>query len=732
VHLVFAAHPRAGACVRHKLYALLTMALSTTPLQAQQLQAAGAYTKAESITVVASRKNLIGKAVTASQGTVTVQELRLRPIYRVGQLLEAVPGLVVTVHSGEGKANQYLIRGFNLDHGTDIANFIDDMPVNRPTNTHGQGYSDVNFFMAPLFGSIDYTKGPFFASVGDFGAVVSTHIRLIDDLPTQIAASAGTLGDENLFAGGTYHFADGTRLIGAAEIGHVDGDTTPPQNYRKIAATTRLSHGTDTEGWSLTGMYYKGQGRNSTDQPLRAITDGLISRDGTLDPTDGSRSDRWSVSAHYGATGDTWKLWSSVYVIHSSMTLWNDFTHLLDDPINGDQEQQDETRTTAGGVVAFTEDDTIFGIATQTTAGVQDRYDTEYIDRRHTHDRVVLDYCNDGHGDYSVGASACTADAVTLNDAAPTLENTTHWLAWLRTTAGLREEIESGTDRSVLQSHDFHGAVTQTLFQPKGSIAIGPWHNTELYYSAGRGFHSDDLRGVLQSVPIEGTQLSSGRAPLLAETFGQEIGLRNASLRNLQIQAAIFRQDFSSEQQYDQDAGEDVATAPSRREGVEFSGQYRPFPWIEVNSDVAFAHARYFKNATSLANQYGIMDGTYIALAPNFTGSFGVLVDNLGPWFGGLAERMLGSYPLTDGPSSPRAKGYRETNLDVGYKITPKIKVQLSIYNLFNSHAYSAEYYYATDITKAEVAKYGTTGVKDDQVHFLEPLSARLGLTVVF
>ncbi len=722
--------PIAG--VKHVLYAILTLAILAAPLHAQQAKTVGATTAAETITVVASRKNLIGKAMTASQGTVTGRELRLRPVYRVGQLLEAVPGLVVTVHSGEGKANQYLIRGFNLDHGTDIANFIDDMPVNRPTNTHGQGYSDLNFFMAPLFGSIDYTKGPFFASVGDFGAVVSTHVRLLDDLPTQIVASAGTLGDENVFAGGTYHFQDGTRLIGAANIGHVDGDAKPPQNYRKITATIRLSHGGDDDGWSLTSMYYKGQGRNSTDQPLRAIRGGLISDFGTLDPADGSKSDRWSVSGHYGVTGDRWKFWSSLYVIRSTMVLWNNFTHLLDDPINGDQEQQDETRTTAGGLAAFTHYDTVLGINTQTTIGFQDRYDTEYIDRRHTRDRVVLDYCNDGKGNYSVGAFACTANAVTLNDAAPYVENTTHWLPWLRTTVGVRQDFQSATDRSVLSSYLFKGKVSQSLSQPKGSVAIGPWQDTEIYYSAGRGFHSDDVRGVLQSVPIEGTQLSAGRAPLLAETFGQEIGLRNASFHNLQLQAAIFRQDFSSEQQYDQDAGQDAPTAPSRREGVEFSGQYRPFPWMEVNGDVAFAHARYFKNAAELASFYGIAGGTYIALAPNFTGSFGVLVDNLGNWFGGIAERMLGSYPLTDGPSSPRAKGYSETNLDIGYKLTPKIKLQLSIFNLFNSRAYSAEYYYPTDITQAEVAKYGTSGVSDYQVHLLEPLSARFTLTTQF
>jgi hypothetical protein len=714
------------------LYAGIVMVFWFPPLHAQQAVVANPAAATESITVIASRKNLIGKAITASQGTVTRQELILRPVYRVGQLLEAVPGLVVTVHSGEGKANQYLIRGYNLDHGTDIANFIDDMPVNRPTNAHGQGYADLNFFIPPLFGSIDYTKGPFFAATGDFGAVASTHVRLLEDLPTQIITSAGTLGDEDVFAGGTYHFQDGTGLIGAADFGHVDGGTNPPENFRKIAATTRLSHGTGDDGWSLTGMYYKGQGRNSTDQPLRAIDDGLIGTFGTLDPTDGGKSDRWSVSGHYGATGNDWKIWSSLYVIHSTMVLWTDFTHLLDDPINGDQEQQDETRTTAGGVVTFTHDDTLFGIDSQTTLGFQDRYDTAYIDRRHTRARMLLDYCNDGYGNYSVGEFACSANAVTLNDAAPYVENTTHWLSWLRTTAGLREDVQSATDQSVLASYYFRGKVHQSLLQPKGSVAIGPWHDTEIYYAAGKGFHSDDVRGVLQSVPLEGTQLSAGRAPLLAKTFGQEIGLRNASIPNLQIQAAIFRQDFSSEQQYDQDAGSDIPTAPSRREGVEFSGQYRPFPWIEVNGDVAYAHARYFENEAELAARYGIVGGAYIALAPNFTGSFGVLIDNLGNWFGSLAERMLGSYPLTDGPSSPRAKGYSETNVDVGYKLTPKIRLQLSIFNLFNSKAYSAEYYYATDITQAEVAKYGTMGVRDDQVHPLEPLSARLTLTMIF
>ncbi len=686
--------------------------------------------KLQTITVTASRVNLIGRASTASQGVVTKKEFALRPVYRVGQLLESVPGLVVTVHSGEGKANQYLIRGFNLDHGTDIANFVDDMPVNRPTNTHGQGYADMNFFIGQLAGGMDYTKGPYFAAVGDFGAVASTHIRLLDDLPGQIQTSVGTLGDEEAFVGDTYHFKSGVKLLGAIDLAHVDGGSKPPQNYRRINATLRLSKGSEDDGYSLTAMYYKGQGRNSTDQPLRAINQGLIGPYGTLDPTDGTHSDRWSVSGHYGASGSNWKLLSSAYVIHSTMVLWNDFTHLLNDPINGDQEQQDETRTTVGGATAYSYDASFAGIESDTTVGLQERFDTEYIDRRHTKDRVVLNYCNDGFGNYSVGNYACTADRVKLNDVAPYLENTTHWQPWLRTIIGARYDYYTASDHGVLTN--FSGQTSELLFQPKGSIAIGPFHNTEVYYSAGKGFHSDDVRGVLGGVPLQGTQLAAGRVPLMAKTFGQEIGLRNNSIPSVQIQMALFRQDFSSELMYNADAGQDQATAPSRRTGVELSSQYRPYPWIEFNGDIAVAQAHYHENANTLVNFYKIIGGTYIANAPEYTGSFGMLLDNYGPWFGGLAERLLGPQPLTDGPATPSAKGYAETNLDMGYKFTPKLKLQLSIYNLFNTHAYSAEYYYATDITPAEVAKYGTAGVSDYQVHPIEPLSARITLTALF
>ncbi|MHB8284466.1 MAG: TonB-dependent receptor [Caulobacteraceae bacterium] len=683
------------------------------------------------VVVTASRLDLLGVAATASQGSATQKELALRPIYRIGQLLETVPGLVVTVHSGEGKANQYLIRGFNLDHGTDIANFVDDMPVNRPTNTHGQGYSDMNFLMPELAAGMDYTKGPYYAAVGDFGAVASTHTRLLNELPTQMSVSAGTLGDQSLFLGGTHDFGPDDRLLAAVAYSHLDGPWEHPDNFHKLNAALRYSHGTQDDGYSLTAMYDHSHGNLTTDQPLRAVEEGLIGRYGSLDPTDGSRSERFSLSGHYATHGDDWSFDASAYYIHSTMTLWNDFTHYLDDPVNGDQEEQTETRNTWGGQAAYKLHLVFDGIETDTTLGLQARYDDVYVDRRHTYHRSVLNYCEDEQPAAADGAyvaaiavpavnGACQADRVHITDLGPYAENTTHWTPWLRTIVGVREEYYQADDHSFISG--FTGSGSQTLFQPKGSLVLGPWEKTEVYVSAGRGFHSDDVRGVFGTVPLEGEPATAGKTPLLAAATGEEIGLRTNLMPKVSVQLAVFQEDFKSELAYDQDVGQDTASAPSRRQGIELSAEYRPYPWIELNSDLAFSRARYTGDYAAFD-----LDGPYIANAPSFIGSFGALVDNLGPWFGGLQWRDLGPYPIADGTEFPKDKGYSEINVDAGYKISRNLKLQVDIFNLFNSHANAAAYYYTTRLPGEPAG-----GVAGYQVHPLEPISARFSATATF
>ena len=345
------------------------------------------------VVVTASRIDLVGKAITASQGTVTKQEVQLRPIYRVGQLYETVPGLVVTVHSGESKANQYELRGFDLDHGTDFASFIDGLPVNQGTNLHGQGYSDQSFLMPEVVSGLDYTKGPYFAANGDFSAVGSAHVHLVDVLPDQVSASAGTLSDDDVFVGGTHVIDDTDRVWVAAEFAHVDGPWDPASGYNKGNAAFRFSHGTDADGFSLTGMFNQSAGRLETDQPLRAIQAGLIGRFGVLDPTDRGRTRRYSLSGHYGVEGQGWRFTANAYAIHSDETLINNFTHFLDDAVNGDQELQDEARDVLGGDAALTLHADLGAIQTDTVFGVQERRDNVLVGRQHTKQDVTLDYC---------------------------------------------------------------------------------------------------------------------------------------------------------------------------------------------------------------------------------------------------------------------------------------------------------------------------------------------------
>lgn len=719
-----------------KLAALLVLQAATAMAQTAPPPAGVAADTAASpesstvseVVVTASREDLLGRAISASQGSVSRKEVELRPILRIGQLYETVPGLAVTVHSGEGKANQYLLRGFNLDHGTDFASFVDGMPVNRPTNAHGQGYSDQNFLLPQLVAGVDYTKGPYDASIGDFGAVGSAHVRLVDALPDQISASAGTLRDQELFVGGTRRFGDDDRLWAAFDVGHLDGPWSQPGDFNKLNAAARFSRGSDANGYSVTGLYYSSEGRMETDQSIYAMKDGLIGRYGTLDPSDASRSERLSLSGRYGAQGDRWRFTSGLYAIHSTMTLWNDFTHYLFDQANGDQEEQDETRTTFGGDAALSLAKDIGSIRTDTTLGLQARDDGAYVDRRHTRRRVPLDYCELANAagtdatPYAAVNGACSADRVRLYDLGVYVETITRWTPWLRTVLGLRAEDYAAADRSLTLGVRRAGA--QTLLQPKGGLVLGPWFRTELYVSAGRGFHSDDVRGVFQTAPLEGVQNLAVGTPLMAPATGEEVGLRSGVIPKVQVQFAVFQENFSSELAYDQDQGEDQASAPSRRQGVELSGQYRPFRWIELNADLAVSRARYDASPAGLA-AYGLA-GPYIANAPRFIGSFGVLVDKLGPWSGGLQWRDLGPYPVEDGEQYPQAKGYSEVNIDLGYAVNSRLEVRLGVFNLFNSKADAAAYDYTSRLVP------GGPEITGLQVHPLEPISARLTVTATF
>jgi hypothetical protein len=639
----------------------------------------------EQVLITGVRTELLGVATTSSQGVVLKEELTQLPAFRAGQLLETVPGLIVTVHSGEGKANQYLLRGFNLDHGTDLATFVDGMPINMRTHAHGQGYTDLNFFIPEMATGINFTKGPYFAAEGDYASVGAVHIGYLNEIPDQASATVGTFGYQRLFGAGTRDVMAG-RVLGALELIHYDGPWTHHDDVRKVNAVLRYSQGEASEGFSVTAMYYRGLWNATTDQPERAVTEGLIGRFDTLDPSDGGQSQRMSLSAIYSHGTLDYHFDANAYVINSQLTLWNNFTHFLDDPINGDQEAQDDTRTIFGGGVSYTLFHMLFGTNSETVVGFQTRYDTIHVDRLHTKERVPLDVTIDDHvREGSVGAYAQLTD---------------YWTDWFRTVLGVREDYFKASARGSNA-----GKGDASLFQPKGSLIFTPFDKWEFYVSGGKGFHSNDFRAV----PSGGT--------FIAPSKGWEVGVRATPIADLTATVTAFQINFNSELTYDPDVGQTSAGRPSNRKGIEVNLTYTPFEWLEFYGSSAFSHARYTDDDPA---------GKYIPDAPSIIASLGVYVRNLDRWSGALEFRYLGEHPLIE-DNSIKSTGDQEVNMNVGYDFGEGWKAQLGIFNVLNSKDNAAEFFY-TDRLPGEPAD----GVADFHFHPLEPRSFRLTVSKEF
>ena len=710
-----------------------------------ETELAAAMPLIDQITVTAKRIELLGLAETASVGVVADEEIQLTPAYRPGQFLETVPGLIVTLHSGEGKANQFLMRGYNLDHGTDLATFVDGMPINQPTHAHGQGYTDLNFMIPEIADEISFTKGTYYPSVGDFGAVGSVRVDYRDTIPDQLIASAGTLDFQRLLAAGSSALGNG-HLLAATEVQHYDGPFVTPDDARKVNEVLRYSGGDERNGYSITGMYYHQLWTNTTDIPIRAIEDGFVpNRFGTLNPTDGGRAQRASLSFQsHEALGDG-QFSTSAFYIYNQLHLWNDFTHYRIDPVHGDQEDQFENRRVTGGAADYTLPMALGKIENEISVGVFARYDVLGVGRLPSEDRVPLAALNDP-------PSFSNSDQVYLFAGAAYMQATTHWGATLRSVFGFRDDFQHGTDIDYLAAlhetagYTNGGTAEQSLFQPKGSVIYTPTDYLEFYLSAGRGFHSADLRGVNQDTSVD---LGLPHTPLLARQEGQEVGLRAQPQRDITLTLAVYNLWQQSETIIDPDVGQDAAGPPSRRYGYEVNLTYKLLRWLEFYGSYSGNHTRFTRDFDDGTGHLG----KFITDAPVATGAFALYVTNSGPWSGGLEYRYLGNYPLSSGPcvdsaaakdfpdsptcaTAPTAagqvngKGFGELNMDAHYAFSGGWGAAFGVYNILNTHAAAAEFWYV-DRLKSEIATF-PEGRADIHEHPLEPMMARFTISKGF
>jgi len=684
----------------HRLTTLAAAALGLAcGLAGAQAPTAVAAAAAQQVEIDGHYDNGVGTSDAASQGTVRGERLTDLPLLRPGEVLETVPGLVVTQHSGDGKANQYFLRGYNLDHGTDFATWVDGLPVNMPTNAHGQGYTDLNFLIPELVERIDYRKGPYFAEDGDFSSAGSARLQYRESLAHDLLdLAAGSDGYRRLLLAGSTPLPSlaGARVLGAFEAQRDDGPWTTPEGVRKYNGVLRLGGGDALRGWSVTALAYTNHWTSTDQVPLALIEDGQLGRWSAMDPTDGGNSTRAAVSGQWHAHDERGYTTLAAYAQHDTLKLWSNFTDFEDDTTHGDQFEQSEARNMLGGRAVRGWQHGLFGADSTTEAGLQLRRDHVDLGLLHTQARVALSTTRDDHvGETALGAW---------------LQNTTTWLPWLRTLAGLRADRVDMDDDDRLGGARGHAAGTKR--SPKLSLVLGPWAKTEFFANAGRGFHSNDARGVV------GSRGSGDAVPALVASRGAELGLRTQVVPGLQTSLAFWRLDSDSELVYAADQGGTEANGASKRHGIELNNHLVLGRGLLVDADMAWTHARYAD-----ANANGAQ-GDLIGNAVGRVGLLGLTLRPGGPWSAGLVTRFIGAYPLSqDGVL--RAPSAIVSNLQVTRALGPRVSLRLDVLNLFDRRFYDIAY--AQDYRVAPGAAVQPEGVT---VHPGEPREFRIGLAL--
>ncbi len=539
------------------------------------------------IIVEGRQDSMIGIATSASQGTTGAAQLADRPILRSGEILETVPGVIITQHAGGGKANQYFLRGFNLDHGTDFAVFLDDMPLNLPTHAHGEGYSDMNMVIPEFVERVDYEKGPYYADVGDFGSAGSAHLVFYQTLPHDfVTVEGGMHGYER----GVFGFSQklgACNILYGGEAYHDDGPWVHPDDYRKFNGILTYSQGNEANGFSVTARGYYGVW-NSSDQIPASF--GATNFFGAINPTDGGNSQRFSLQAEWHRQDENSETRIMAYGFYYYLDLFSDFTYFLTDTNQGDQFEQQDKRWAGGLDARHTIYSEWFGRDVQNTFGLQVRND--WIDNGlyQTENRVRVQKIDSQNGDSILPADTDVND-LTDTQVGFWVENKIQWADKFRSVAALRGDLDY-FDVTSLSNPTNSGTAYSLLPSPKLSLIFGPWVKTEFYVQGGFGFHSNDGRGATQTQePISADYPNGGqtaRIPVLIQTRGAEIGVRTLAMPHLQSTVSLWYLYSQSELEQDGDTGGTVASQqPSNRYGVEWANYYTLTKHLAFDFDMA-------------------------------------------------------------------------------------------------------------------------------------------------
>lgn len=662
------------------------------------------------LTLTGKAESLIGTAGTASKGQANHEELLERPYLRRGELLEVVPGVIITQHSGDGKANQYFVRGFNLDHGTDFSISMDGQPVNFVTHAHGQGYADLNPLIPQLVESIDYWKGPFHGQLGDLSTAGGMRFNFFDTLPSGIASIG--MGQHNFFQGllaDTIYLrqkdanGDFSALTYGLEYNYYDGPWQREGNSQRSNGFLKYFQQSGRDSFSVTAMAYDAEW-DSTDQiPKRLIDSGALDRLGNIDNTVGGESSRYSLMAEWNRDEANGRTHADVFVGTYDMDLFSNFTYNLDNPDTafdesgpGNQFEQEDGRWFLGGEVRREWD---YDTDNTFTVGLQTRHD--FLS---------------GIGLYNTTArvrnSAVRVDDVTQSSAGIYAMADHRVNHWLRLQPALRADgfhFDVESDNPVNS-----GSETDGIVSPKLNVAFGPWNDTEFYASAGLGFHSNDARGVtITTDPVTGQPVDP--ADPLVRTFGYELGMRTEAFEKIVSTVAIFYLHSDSELIYVGDAGTAEPGGATERFGIEWATYWRPSEWLMVDNELTLSEAKLLNDPA----------GNEIPGSVPMTMSTGFTIGADEGVYGALRSRFFSPRPLVEDGSVDSRMSW-QLNGRLGYRKNDW-EVALDVLNILGRDDNDIEYFYTSRLPGEPVE-----GVDDVHLHPTEPRTFRVSLTKYF
>jgi outer membrane receptor protein involved in Fe transport len=669
----------------------------------------------------------------ASSSTVRDRDLKLRPHPRPGDILSNVPGLFVVQHAGGGKANQYFLRGFDADHGTDIALSVDGVPVNLPSHGHGQGYADLNWVIPELVKRVDVKKGPYFADIGDFGTagavdmITTPHIDgsslAVSTATYAVAADAWSkkpLRTARALAliapdvGGAHPFF-------AAEVNKSDSFFDSPEQLQRfnLFARAPLDFG-DAGRMTVTATSY-GAGWNASGQiPSRMVKRGELSHFGSLDTSDGGASQRHSLVARFDRSVEDQTLMLSAYVVHQRLRMFSNFTFFSADPVNGDQIEQEDLRTFFGAHARYATTHAVGPFVLDTRVGVQARNDVVDNSLFHDVERRRLEQM--------VGAQVNEGSIGLYAEEEIALPPYARLVLGARADGFVFDVNDRLEDLDAADAVATSGSKVAGVVSPKASLILTYPGVADVFLNVGQGFHSNDARGVV---------LSQGAVTPITRALGYEVGARTRLFDSVDIAGSLFGIELEGESVWVGDEGSTEVKGPTRRLGAEIEGRAELFfPWLFFDVDATATRGIYTEAP---------LDANAVALAPTFLVSSGLSVYDLAGFFGRLGVVSIADRPATE-DGFLQAQGFTRVDASLGWR-SESLEVALDVQNLTNTKWREAQFANvsraATETTPASCPG-GTRATESDDgtgafagcedVHYTPgaPLNAMLTATLKF